>query len=147
MDAAHRFHTDDSWAWVRAEQTLLAVTLGALVLWNASEVDWLRFALAFTVIDLVGYLPGALEYRRRGGGPLPPRYHHLYNLTHSYLTWAGLTAAWAVLGGLEWAMLAAPIHLAGDRGLFGNVYKPASLPFEAAGEVPERSHDVRCTQE
>jgi hypothetical protein len=39
---------------------------------------------------------------------------------------------WAFfLGGqLEWAMLAFPIHLSGDRGIFGNVYKPLSLPFE-----------------
>ena len=29
-------------------------------------------------------------------------------------------------------MLAVPIHLSGDRGLFGNTYKPASLPFEPA---------------
>jgi hypothetical protein len=27
-------------------------------------------------------------------------------------------------------MLAFPIHLSGDRGLFGNTYKPVSLPFE-----------------
>jgi hypothetical protein len=43
---------------------------------------------------------------------------------------------WAVLaGGPEWAMLAVPIHLSGDRGLFGNVYKPVSLPFEPEGSA------------
>ena len=35
-------------------------------------------------------------------------------------------------GGFEWAMLALPIHLSGDRGLLGKSYKPLSLPFEAA---------------
>ena len=28
-------------------------------------------------------------------------------------------------------MLALPLHLAGDRGIFGNGFKPAALPFEA----------------
>jgi hypothetical protein len=27
-------------------------------------------------------------------------------------------------------MLAQPIHLCGDRGLFGNLYKPLELSFE-----------------
>jgi len=40
-------------------------------------------------------------------------------------------ALWALaIGGAEWAMLAVPIHLSGDRGLLGNFSKPASLLFE-----------------
>ena len=27
-------------------------------------------------------------------------------------------------------MLALPLHLAGDRGIFGNGFKPRALPFE-----------------
>ena len=65
------------------------------------------------------------------GGPIGPIYHHLYNLTHNYLTAALAVALWTMAaGGLEWAMLALPIHLSGDRGIFGNTYKPVSLPFE-----------------
>ena len=42
-----------------------------------------------------------------------------------------LVALWALAAGhFEWAMLAVPIHLSIDRGLFGNTYKPSSLPFE-----------------
>jgi hypothetical protein len=98
---------------------------------HLGEIHWGRFALAFLLIDLVGYLPGALAYRRAGGGPIAARFHHLYNFTHSYLTGGVAVALWALaLGRLEWAMLAIPLHLSGDRSLFGNTYKPVELPFE-----------------
>ena len=132
MDNTNRFHTDETWLWVRAENTSLVLALCALTALHAREVAWDRFIVAFTVIDLVGYLPGAIASRRASGGRIAPIYHHLYNVTHSYLT-AGLgVGIWALAsGGFEWAMLALPIHLSGDRGIFGNVYKPVSLPFES----------------
>jgi hypothetical protein len=131
MDSVNRFHTADTWRWVRGEHVALVAALSMLALLHWREVAWGRFVLAFVLIDLVGYVPGAIAYRRAGGGRIAPLYHHLYNLTHSYLVAGALVALWAVAGaGLEWAMLAVPIHLSGDRGLFGNVYKPVSLPFE-----------------
>ena len=131
MDKTNRFHTDETWLWVRAEHTTLALALCLLVALHAREVEWVRFVAAFSVIDLVGYLPGAIAVRRAGGGRISPIYHHLYNVTHSYLVAGAGVAVWAVArGSAEWAMLAVPIHLSGDRGIFGNVYKPVSLPFE-----------------
>ena len=35
-------------------------------------------------------------------------------------------------------MLALPLHLAGDRGIFGNGFKPTALPFEAHPADPTR---------
>ena len=100
---------------------------------HIGEIIWWRFILAFTIIDLIGYLPGALAYRRAAGGKIDAIYHHLYNLTHSYLTTGIAVGLWMLATGTpEWAMLAVPIHLSGDRGLFGNFYKPPSLPFEPA---------------
>jgi hypothetical protein len=141
MDAKHRFHTDQTWLWVRAEHlAVIAIAVGLLAL-HLREVSWLRFAVAFVAIDLIGYIPGAIAFKRAGGGPIAARYHHLYNLTHSYLTTGVLVGLWAFAqGSFEWAMLAVPIHLAGDRGLFGNTYKPPSLPFEPVAEAePARS--------
>jgi hypothetical protein len=131
MDTKNRFHTNETWLWVRAEHLLLLGVLVVLLFLHWQEVSWPRFAAAFLLIDLVGYVPGAVVYRRARGGRIAPIYHHLYNLTHSYVT-AGLAVGlWALaLGGFEWAMLAVPIHLSGDRGVFGNTYKPAELPFE-----------------
>ncbi len=133
MDTKNRFHTRETWLWVRAEHVSAVIALSVLVLSHWNEVAWWRFAFAFSIIDLVGYIPGAIAYRRARGAKIHPLYHHLYNVTHSYLT-AGIAAAlWMLAAGrLEWAMLAFPIHLSGDRGFFGNFYKPVLLPFEPA---------------
>ena len=115
----------------RAEYLALMAVSGLLMLVHAGEVSWVRAAIAFAAIDLVGYLPGARAFRRAGNQPIRPIYHHLYNVTHNFLTAAAVIAAWALVGGgLEWAMLAIPLHLAGDRGIFGNGFKPPALPFE-----------------
>ncbi len=116
----------------RLEYLALMTASGFLMLLHVRDVSWGRAAIAFAAIDLIGYLPGARAFRRAGGRPIPAIYHHLYNLTHNFLTAAVVTALWAVAGGgLEWAMLAIPLHLAGDRGIFGNGFKPTALPFEA----------------
>ncbi|MBM4255107.1 MAG: hypothetical protein FJ147_04330 [Deltaproteobacteria bacterium] len=131
MDNSHRFHTDETWLWVRAEHLVLSIILSILTLQHRADVAWDRFVVAFVLIDLVGYIPGAIAYRRANGGVIAPLYHHLYNVTHSYLTAGIVCGMWTLLAGApEWAMLAIPIHLSGDRGLFGNTYKPTSLPFE-----------------
>ena len=135
MDTYHRFHTTDSYWLMRAEHLAIVLIGIALVLWHWSELNWLRFIAVFISADLLGYLPGAIAYRRAGRSQIAPIYHYLYNLTHCYLTWLSITAWWVwSIGGWEWAMLAIPIHLSGDRGVFGNVFKPVSLPFE-----PEQS--------
>lgn len=132
MDNVNRFHTDETWRWMRAEHTALALAVSVLVALHGREVAWARFVAVFSVIDLIGYLPGAIAFRRAGGGKIAPIYHHLYNVTHSYLVASIGVGIWALaIGGAEWAMLAVPIHLSGDRGIFGNVYKPTSLPFES----------------
>jgi len=131
MDVKNRFHTHETWLWVRAEHLALVGTLVVLLALHFSEVHWVRLLVAFILIDLIGYVPGAIAYRRSSAGKIAPFYHHLYNLTHSYITGGIIIGVWAlVTGEFEWAMLAVPIHLSGDRGLFGNTYKPVELPFE-----------------
>ena len=115
----------------RAEYLALMIASAVLLLVHVHEVRWGRFAAAFALVDLIGYLPGARAFRRARGGAIAPLYHHLYNVTHNFLTAAAVVAVWAALaGGLEWAMLALPLHLAGDRGLFGNGWKPPGRAFE-----------------
>ena len=68
---------------------------------------------------------------RNRDGYAAPIYYYLYNITHSYLTGLFVALVWGMLlEGPEWAMLAIPIHLSGDRGIFGNSYKEISQPFE-----------------
>jgi hypothetical protein len=130
MDSKNRFHTAETWFLVRLEHIALLGVLGVLLFVHRQEVSWPLFAAAFVLIDLIGYIPGALAYRRVGGR-IAPVYHHLYNLTHSYLTGGLIVGLWALAaGGFDWAMLAVPLHLSGDRGIFGNTYKPVELAFE-----------------
>ena len=118
-------------AYVRAEHLAVVALAAALALLHLRELCWPRFIIAFVAVDLIGYLPGALAVRRASGGRVAPLFHHLSNVTHSYLVAGLCVGAWALaLGRLEWAMLALPLHLSGDRGLFGNGHKPAALPFE-----------------
>jgi hypothetical protein len=111
---------------------LAAITLALLL--HLRDLHWTRFLVAFALIDLGGYLPGAMAFHRARGARIAPLYHHLYNVTHSFLTAAVAIGVWAALAGPEWAMLGIPLHLCGDRALFGNGPKPAHLPFERRAE-------------
>lgn len=132
MDTKHRFHTDSTYLLMRLEHLTVVILASILGFMHLDQLNWWRFITVFLLIDLIGYIPGAVAYHRQGGGRIRPIYHYLYNITHSYLTAGLIIGVWAFLlgGQLEWAMLAFPIHLSGDRGIFGNVYKPLALPFE-----------------
>lgn len=130
MDIKNPLHTPATYRLVRAEQIAFMFLCAALLAWHWDQVNWWRAAAAFGTIDVLGYIPGALAYRRRGGGPIRPIYHHLYNIAHTYLVVGAVVGMWLAASGPEWAMLAAPLHLSIDRGVFGNVFKPVELPFE-----------------
>jgi hypothetical protein len=115
---------------VRLEYAAALLTAVALVVAHFGHIRWWAFVALFGVIDLIGSLPGAVAWRRAGGGPVPRRYYALYNTMHSFLTAGVVAAAWSMVAGPEWALLALPIHLCGDRALFGNFYKPLGLSFE-----------------
>src|SRR5262245_31006153 len=137
MDIKNRFHTDSTFLLERLEHLMVVAGCSALALWHYQEVNWVRFVAAFVIIDAIGYIPGAIVYHRQHGGKIPAIYHYLYNTTHSYLVAAAAAALWMwAIGGFEWAMLALPIHLSGDRGVFGNIYKPLALPFEPVAVQP-----------
>lgn len=128
MDRHNLFHTRATYALERLDYLIGLVAFVCLGIAHRGEVDWWRFAAAFAWIDLVGFAPGAVAYVR--AHRVAPVYTLLYNFTHSFTTNAAVLVAWmAVAGGWEWAMLAAPIHLCGDRALFGNIYKPFGLDF------------------
>jgi hypothetical protein len=134
MDAQNRFHTQMTYALVRVDYLILTGVLIALGLYHVDQIRWGAFVAAFTVIDLVGYLPGAIWYytrpraERRG---IPRVFHVLYNIAHNFGVNALGAGLWYLLEGRwEWAMLALPIHLCGDRGLTGNIYKAFGLSFE-----------------
>ncbi len=135
MDPHNLFCTPTTYRLLRAEYGVaLAVCLVLLAL-HLGQVRWGVFVVLFAVIDVVGYLPGHLAWRRAGGRPdsvVPRVYYVLYDVMHSLLTAAALAAGWALTVGPEWALLALPVHLLGDRALFGSFPKPFGVPFEPA---------------
>jgi hypothetical protein len=131
VDARNLLHSKGTYWIIRGEHLVILAVCSALVLWHAGEVHWWRAIAAFWIIDLVGYLPGAVAFVRAKGEKINPWFHHAYNIAHTYLVTGTGVALWAYfLGDYEWAMLAVPIHLAVDRGVFGNILKPVGLSFE-----------------
>jgi hypothetical protein len=109
---------------LRLEQAVLCAAAAVLLCAHMGEVRWLRFAVAFVAVDAIGFLPGVLA------GRAVRRVHYaLYNVTHSYACAAAVVSLWALASGFEWAMLALPLHLAGDRGLLGNFHKSPTEKF------------------
>ena len=117
----------------RSEWLLLMTALSAAVLWHRDVVSWPRFALAFTAIDLVGYLPGALAFRRARGSAIAPVYHWpLQRDARLRDGGAGGLGLDPRGGRARVGHAGAARHLAGDRGAFGNGFKPSAEPFEPA---------------
>jgi|SRR6185436_4358521 len=140
MDKYNRFHTPAIYTLVRLDWAVLMFAAIVLLFSHWRDVHWWRFTWAFLLPDLIGTLPGMYVYYGRRSGPrrsIPLVIHQLYNFAHCFVTTVAFCAIWyAVTRRLEWEMLAFPIHLAGDRCIFGNIYKPFGTAFEP---VPHES--------
>jgi hypothetical protein len=145
VDARNLFDTRTTSRLVRLEWSVALVVSGVATLTHLSEIRWWLFASLFLVIDLIGYIPGAIAHRRSPDGLIGRGYYVAYNLMHSLVTWAVFAGMWSWLVGAEWALLALPIHLMGDRALFGNSLKPFGVPFEPSPhpefETFQRAYD------
>jgi hypothetical protein len=114
----------------RAEYLIAFAVTIVLILVHFNEIRWIPAIGLFLYIDLIGYIPGAIAYRRSPDGRISKAYYVLYNSMHSLISVAAVGALWWWVVGLEWALLALPFHVFGDRGVFGNFLKPFGLPFE-----------------
>ncbi|MGW3306614.1 hypothetical protein ACWDG9_08505 [Streptomyces sp. NPDC001073] len=130
MDAQNRFETRATFLLLRLEWLGGLVVCAVLAVRHLSDIRWGVFISLFVVIDAIGYLPGALAFRRSPDGRISRWYFVAYNTMHSLVTAGVLAGAWAVLVKPEWALLALPLHLLGDRALFGNSLKPFGVRFE-----------------
>ncbi|MCM2371549.1 bifunctional lysylphosphatidylglycerol flippase/synthetase MprF [Aporhodopirellula aestuarii] len=137
MDARNLIHSKTTYRIIRGEHLLVLAVSGGLILWNAGNINWLRAIFAFAIIDVVGYLPGAMAFRKSVDKKIDHWYYHAYNFAHTYLVTGVAVAIWAYFGGFEWAMLAVPFHLSIDRGVFGNILKPKELAFEVCEHTDE----------
>jgi hypothetical protein len=130
VDGRNRFETPVTLAHNRVEWGVGLAVSSALALIHLGEMNWVIFVGLFVIIDLIGYIPGAIAFRVTPDGRIPRGYFILYNTMHSLVTWSVIVGAALLLFGFQWALLAVPIHLLGDRALFGNTLKPFRVPFE-----------------
>jgi hypothetical protein len=134
MDKHNLFHTRTIYTLERLDWAVIMLVPTILVAMHYGDVHWGRFTIAFLLPDLIGTAPGLYWYYGRRSGEhrsIPAVIHKLYNFGHSFVTVTATCALWwAITGSVEWAMLAFPIHLAGDRSIFGNIYKPLGTAFE-----------------
>jgi len=130
MDQQNTFDTPTTARLHRAEYGAALALAAGLFLAHWSDIRWLPAIGLFAYIDLIGYVPGAIAYRRSPDHRISRVYYVLYNSMHSLLTAGAVVALWAWLIRPEWALLAIPIHLFIDRAVFGNQLKPFGVPFE-----------------
>jgi len=130
MDSHNLFLTRTTCRLLRAEYGAALIAAVAVALVHLGQIRWPVFIGMFVYIDLIGYLPGAVAYRRARGGGVGRGFYVLYNSMHSFLSAGAVAGAWCLLVRPEWALLALPIHLCGDRAIFGNFLKPFGLSFE-----------------
>jgi len=132
MDSHNLFLTPTTYRWLRGEYAVALIAAVVLALLHLGDVRWPVFVAMFAYIDIIGYLPGAVAFRRAGGAPISRTYYRLYNAMHSMVSAAAVAGVWCLLVRPEWALLALPIHLCGDRAVFGNFLKPFGVSFEPA---------------
>jgi len=130
VDSHNLFATKATYRLLRLEYAAALVSAAVLLIMHFDHVRWWAFAALFVYIDVVGYLPGAIAWRRSPDGNISRVYYVLYNTAHSLLSAAAVAVVWALVAGPEWALLALPLHLFGDRAIFGNFMKPFGLSFE-----------------
>lgn len=130
MDARNTFETPNTARLARLEWLGFLLVAATLTIMNWSEINWWLFIGLFVIIDVIGYLPGMVAHRRSADGSVGTIFYVLYNSMHCLFTWTVILSAATLLFGWQWAMLAVPLHLFGDRALFGNSLKPFGVPFE-----------------
>jgi hypothetical protein len=136
MDQKNPFESPNTFRLHRAEYVVAQIVVTILIIWHFTDIRWIPALALFFYIDIIGYIPGAIAFRRSPNGQISKVYYVLYNTMHSMLTQGAVVALWGFIVGWEWALLLVPWHLFGDRGVFGNFLKPFSLPFEPHATAP-----------
>ncbi|RDI68144.1 hypothetical protein [Nocardia pseudobrasiliensis] len=130
MDHLNLFETKTTYRLRRLEFGVGLVVSLYLFVAHIGEVRWIPAIILFFYIDVIGYIPGMIANLRSKNGEVGRIYYVLYNTMHSAITQSVAVGLWALVFGFEWALLVIPIHLCGDRALFGNFMKSFVVAFE-----------------
>jgi uncharacterized membrane protein len=136
MSNTNRVQSKTTFMLLRAEYGIVLGICVVAFFGHISEIRWIPAVLLFAYIDVFGYLPGCVMYRRAANHEISRTYYVLYNTMHSFVTQSVVIGLWIWIHGFEWALLVIPIHLCADRAIFGNFLKPFSVPFEPESRAP-----------
>ena len=129
MDSVNTFETPNTRLMARGEYFFLLLISVGITLYHWDEVRLIPLLILFSYIDIIGYVPGAIAYRQLNGN-VPKIFYYLYNINHNFVTASIVALAWCYFVEVEWALMGIPIHLFGDRSLFGNQFKSRQFSFE-----------------
>ncbi len=130
VDGHNLCQTPTTYRLLRLEYLLGLLVATGFFLAHLDEVRWWVAVALFAYVDVIGYLPGAIAYHRSPDRRVSRVYYVLYNTMHSLGVQGAVLGAWILVSGWEWALLVLPIHLFGDRALFGNFAKSFTVSFE-----------------
>src|SRR5579859_7972191 len=106
MDSHNLFLTRTTYRLLRAEYGVALIAAVVLALIHLGHTRWPVFIGMFAYIDLIGYLPGAVAYRRARSGDIRRGFYVLYNSMHSFVSAGAVAGVWCLLVRPEWALLA-----------------------------------------
>ncbi|MGF0318049.1 hypothetical protein [Nocardia fluminea] len=130
MDIANRFATPTVFRLLRLEYGVALVIMLGIFIAHLDEVRWGPAIILFAYIDVLGYIPSLFARLKSGTIERGKIHYLLYNFMHSFVTQAAVVGLWTAVYGFEWALLVVPMHLCGDRAIFGNFIKSFHVPFE-----------------
>jgi hypothetical protein len=130
MDSHNLFETPTTYRALRAEYAIAGGVAAVLMVIHLGDVRIAPALLLFFYNDVIGYVPGAIAFRRSPDGRISKNYYVMYNVMHSIVTASVIAGVWCLLFGAEWALLAMALHLAADRAVFGNFIKQFGVEFE-----------------
>jgi len=133
MDYKNQFVTKNIYYYSRLDYLVGLVGCLVLMYLNYESINIWVFILILALPDVIGYYPAAMLYylrpkssRRR----VPVVFYYIYNLSHGVFLNTVCCFVWSYYaGGLQFEMLAFPIHLCIDRGVFGLFYKSRKISF------------------
>jgi hypothetical protein len=136
MDVKNPFESPNTFRLHRAEYVVAWIIVQVLIIVHWRQINWIAAVGLIAYIDIIGYIPGAIAFRRSPDGRISKNYYIAYNIMHSLITQGAVVAIWGFTIGWQWTLLAIPWHIFGDRGIWGNFLKPFSLPFEPHATAP-----------
>lgn len=132
MDNKNLFVSRNIYYYNRLDYIVLLISCLILIYYNWGDFNSISFILMLVWPEL-GFYPAAFWYFFKSDSDnrsVPEIFYYIYNISHGVVANLSVILIWMYIAdGFQWAMLAFPVHLGIDRGLFGLFYKSRKISF------------------